>query len=41
MPKEIREKLGIYDSTIRMSIGVENVRDLIEDLDQAFKKTFP
>lgn len=41
MPKETREKLGIYDSTIRMTIGIENVNDLIEDLDQAFRKTFP
>jgi O-acetylhomoserine (thiol)-lyase len=26
----------IYRNTVRLSIGIENVRDLIEDLDQAF-----
>lgn len=39
VPKEEREKYGIFDSTIRLSIGLENVVDLIEDLDQALKKT--
>ena len=29
---------GIYPSTIRLSIGTENVEDLIDDLDQAFAK---
>lgn len=28
---------GIYDGTIRLSIGTENYLDLIDDLDQAFK----
>lgn len=30
---------GIYPGTIRLSIGTENVEDLIDDLDQAFAKT--
>ena len=38
LTKEEREKLGIFDSTIRLSVGLENVVDLIEDLDQALKK---
>ena len=29
---------GIYPGTIRLSIGTENVEDLIDDLDQAFAK---
>ena len=32
---EEREKLGITDSFLRMSVGLENVNDLIEDLKQA------
>lgn len=33
--KEQREKYGITDGLIRMSIGMENVEDIIADLDQA------
>lgn len=40
MPKETRERLGIFDTTIRLSTGLENVNDIIADLDQAFEKTF-
>ena len=28
---------GIYPNTVRLSIGTENIRDIIEDLDEAFK----
>ena len=35
IPKELREKSGIVDALIRLSIGIEDVRDLIDDLDQA------
>ncbi|MFH1015993.1 MAG: PLP-dependent aspartate aminotransferase family protein [Chloroflexota bacterium] len=35
MPKDVREKVGITDDLMRLSIGLENVDDLIEDLDQA------
>lgn len=35
VPKEEREKRGITDGTIRLSIGIEDVEDLIEDLNQA------
>ncbi len=35
--KEQREKSGITDGLIRMSIGIENVEDIIADLDQALK----
>ena len=33
--KEEREKLGIVDSLIRLSVGVEDIEDIIADLDQA------
>jgi cystathionine beta-lyase/cystathionine gamma-synthase len=35
IPKEIREKSGVVDALIRLSVGIEDVRDLIVDLDQA------
>jgi cystathionine beta-lyase len=35
IPKEEREKIGIVDSLIRLSVGVEDVDDLIADLEQA------
>ncbi len=38
IPKEERVKNGLVDSLIRLSIGVEDVEDLIEDLDQALQK---
>ena len=35
IPKEEREKTGVVDSLIRLSVGIEDVDDLIEDLKQA------
>ncbi len=35
LPKEVREKLGITDGMIRLSVGIEDPDDLIEDLDRA------
>jgi cystathionine beta-lyase len=35
IPKEEREKSGVVDSLIRLSVGVEDVEDLIEDLTDA------
>ena len=37
MPKEHREKAGISDGLIRLSIGLENSDDLIDDLRQALE----
>lgn len=37
MPQEYREKVGITDGIIRLSVGLENIDDLIEDLSQALK----
>ncbi|NBN99804.1 MAG: cystathionine gamma-synthase, partial [Flavobacteriia bacterium] len=35
IPKEEREKSGVVDSLIRLSVGIEDVDDLMEDLKQA------
>ncbi len=35
IPKEERDKTGIVDSLIRLSVGIEDVKDLIDDLEQA------
>ncbi len=32
---ELRQKMGLTDSLVRLSVGIEDVDDLIEDLDQA------
>jgi cystathionine gamma-lyase len=37
VPKKIREKTGITDDLIRLSVGIENVEDLIEDLENALE----
>ncbi|MCH1479375.1 MAG: cystathionine gamma-synthase [Crocinitomicaceae bacterium] len=37
IPKESREKSGVIDGLIRLSIGIEDVEDLIEDLNQALE----
>lgn len=36
IPKEVREKAGLKDSLIRISVGIEDADDLISDLKQAF-----
>ena len=35
IPKKEREKTGVVDSLIRLSVGVEDISDLIEDLEQS------
>lgn len=35
--KEVREQIGISDTLVRVSVGVEDVEDLIADLEQALK----
>ena len=35
IPREERIKAGLSDSLIRLSVGIEEVDDLIEDLDRA------
>ena len=38
IPKKIREEAGIKDGLIRLSAGIEDIQDLLEDLNQAFAK---
>lgn len=38
VPKEEREKVGITDSLIRLSVGIEDVEDLVSDLFCALEK---
>ncbi len=35
IPKKVREKSGVVDALIRLSVGIEDVRDLISDLEKA------
>lgn len=37
VPKEVREKNGITESTLRMSVGIEDVKDLLEELERVFE----
>jgi cystathionine gamma-lyase/cystathionine beta-lyase len=37
IPKEEREKSGVTDNLLRFSVGIEDIRDLISDLEQALK----
>jgi cystathionine beta-lyase/cystathionine gamma-synthase len=38
MTQEERDRAGIDDGLIRLSVGLEDVEDLIADLDQALAK---
>jgi cystathionine beta-lyase/cystathionine gamma-synthase len=37
IPKEEREKSGVVESLIRLSVGIEDIEDIIADLQQALK----
>jgi len=37
IPKDIREAAGVVDNLLRLSVGVEDVEDLLADLEQALK----
>lgn len=39
IPKEEREKIGLTDGLLRISVGIENIEDLIADLKQALEKS--
>ena len=41
VPKDVRERIGISDATIRLSIGIENADDLIADLTAALAVAVP
>ena len=38
VPKEIREKNGITEETLRLSVGIEDVEDLLEELESVFRE---
>jgi len=38
LPVELRQRLGITDNLVRLSVGIENAQDLIADLEQALEK---
>jgi cystathionine beta-lyase/cystathionine gamma-synthase len=37
VPKATRDRLGVDDAMIRISVGIENADDLIADLEQALQ----
>ncbi|MCC8169845.1 MAG: PLP-dependent aspartate aminotransferase family protein [Oscillospiraceae bacterium] len=39
IPYEIRQRVGITDGLIRLSVGIENIDDIISDLDNAIKES--
>nr|WP_320025422.1 aminotransferase class V-fold PLP-dependent enzyme [uncultured Acetobacterium sp.] len=40
IPYEIRQKVGIVENLIRISVGIEDKNDILSDLEQAFLKSF-
>ena len=38
VPKEIREKNGITEETLRLSVGIEDAKDLLDELSKVFKE---
>ncbi|MEM1206535.1 MAG: PLP-dependent aspartate aminotransferase family protein [Acidobacteriota bacterium] len=41
VPEETRRKLGMSDSLLRLSVGIEAVDDLVADVQQALERAFP
>ena len=39
IPYDIRQEVGIVDNLIRLSVGIENVEDLIKDIENALKES--
>ena len=39
IPKDLRESMGIAENLIRLSVGIEYAKDLLEDLNQAIEKS--
>ncbi len=38
VPKEVREKNGITESTLRLSVGIEDIKDLLDELETVFRE---
>jgi len=41
MPKEMQERVGITEGLVRLSVGIEDVEDIVADLDQALLRLNP
>lgn len=39
IPAEIRQRVGIVDNLIRLSVGIENKKDLVQDIEKALNKS--
>jgi len=39
LPKEVQVKIGITENLVRLSVGLEDMNDLIQDIDQALKQS--
>jgi cystathionine gamma-lyase len=37
VPKEMRDRMGVTDGLVRLSVGIEDVEDLLQDLDDALR----
>ena len=37
IPEEMRERLGVNDRLLRLSVGIEAVEDILSDLEQAME----
>ena len=35
IPREVREEIGISDGLVRLSVGIESLEDLVEDIDNS------
>ena len=38
VPEELRLRMGITNGLVRLSVGIEDGRDLVEDLEQALRR---
>lgn len=38
VPKELREKFGLTDGLVRLSVGIEDIDDLMDDINKALRK---
>ncbi|MDD5362577.1 MAG: PLP-dependent aspartate aminotransferase family protein [Ignavibacteria bacterium] len=38
VPKKMREKIGMNDGLVRLSVGIEDIHDLLNDIENALKK---
>jgi cystathionine beta-lyase len=39
IPYEVRQRVGITDGLIRLSVGIESIDDILADLDQAIAES--